>query len=148
MSHTERLDGFTNGDFVSWIAPKFFFPLFRKVRHEYPGLEIDLKEMAPLDQIQALANDRLHLGFAKFLVSHAPRARSHFNDNTPAPSRVFCQFMCPSDLRKGNWLGDFESRPSRLKGAIQIPGGQDLCVLRKIVAPREEHANILEHHLL
>src|SRR5262249_37291281 len=39
---------------------------------KYPGLEIDLKELAPLDQIQALTNDRLHLGFAKFLVTHAP----------------------------------------------------------------------------
>jgi DNA-binding transcriptional LysR family regulator len=58
--------------YVSWIAPKFLFPLFRDIRQKYPGLEIDLKEMAPLDQIQALANDRLHLGFAKFLVTHAP----------------------------------------------------------------------------
>jgi DNA-binding transcriptional LysR family regulator len=58
--------------YVSWIAPKFFFPLFREMRQKYSGLEIDLREMAPLDQIQALASDRLHLGFAKFLVSHAP----------------------------------------------------------------------------
>lgn len=65
--------GYIAVGYVSWIAPKFFFPLFRKVRHEFPGLEIDLKEMAPLDQVQALANDRLHLGFAKFLVSHAPK---------------------------------------------------------------------------
>jgi DNA-binding transcriptional LysR family regulator len=65
--------GYIAVGYVSWIAPKFFFPLFRKVRHEFPGLEIDLKEMAPLDQVQALANDRLHLGFAKFLASHAPK---------------------------------------------------------------------------
>ena len=64
--------GYIAVGYVSWIAPKFFFPLFRKIRQKYPGLEIDLKEMAPLDQIQALASDRLHLGFAKFLISHAP----------------------------------------------------------------------------
>ena len=64
--------GYVAVGYVSWIAPKFFFPLFRNIRQKYPGLEIDLKEMPPLDQVQALANDRLHLGFAKFLVSHAP----------------------------------------------------------------------------
>jgi len=64
--------GYVAVGYVSWITPKFFFPLFRNIRQKYPGLEIDLKEMPPLDQVQALANDRLHLGFAKFLVSHAP----------------------------------------------------------------------------
>ena len=83
LGETERLKEVTkraaNGQtgyiavgYVSWIAPKFFFPLFRNLRQKYPGLEIDLKEMAPLDQIQALDNNRLHLGFAKFLVTHAP----------------------------------------------------------------------------
>ena len=83
LGQTERLKEATkraaNGQtgyiavgYVSWIAPKFFFPLFRNIRKKYPGLEIDLKEMGPLDQIQALANDRLHLAFAKFLVTHAP----------------------------------------------------------------------------
>jgi DNA-binding transcriptional LysR family regulator len=83
LGETERLKEATkrasNGQtgyiavgYVSWIAPKFFFPLFRNIRQKYPGLEIDLKEMPPLDQVQALANDRLHLGFAKFLISHAP----------------------------------------------------------------------------
>jgi DNA-binding transcriptional LysR family regulator len=83
LGETERLKEVTqraaNGQtgyiavgYVSWIAPKFFFPLFRDLRQKYPGLEIDLKEMAPLDQIQALVNDRLHLGFGKFLVTHAP----------------------------------------------------------------------------
>jgi len=83
LGETERLKEVTkraaNGHagyiavgYVSWIAPKFFFPLFRTFRQKYPDLEIDLKEMAPLDQMQALTNDRLHLGFTKFLVSHAP----------------------------------------------------------------------------
>jgi DNA-binding transcriptional LysR family regulator len=83
LGETERLkevtkraadgqSGYIAVGYVSWIAPKFFLPLFRKIHQKYPALEIDLKEMAPLDQIQALANDRLHLGFAKFLVSHAP----------------------------------------------------------------------------
>ena len=83
LGETERLKEVTkraaNGHagyiavgYISWIAPKFFFPLFRHLRQKYPGLEIDLKEMAPVDQIQALVNDRLHLGFAKFLLTHAP----------------------------------------------------------------------------
>jgi DNA-binding transcriptional LysR family regulator len=83
LSETERLKetakraangqtGYIAVGYVSWIAPKFFFPLFRNIREKHPGLEIDLLEMPPLDQIQALANDRLHLGFAKFLVTHAP----------------------------------------------------------------------------
>jgi DNA-binding transcriptional LysR family regulator len=78
LGETERLKEVTqraaNGQtgsiavgYVSWIAPKFFFPLFRNLRQKYPGLEIDLKEMAPLDQIQALVNDRLHLGFGNSL---------------------------------------------------------------------------------
>src|ERR1700747_2335811 len=59
LGETERLKEVTqraaNGQtgyiavgYVSWIAPKFFFPLFRNLRQKYPGLEIDLKEMAPL----------------------------------------------------------------------------------------------------
>ena len=87
LSETQRLKevtkraangqtGYIGVGYVSWIVPKFFFPLFRKIRRKYPGLEIDLKEMAPLAQIQALANDRLHLGFAKFLVTHAPEGVS------------------------------------------------------------------------
>jgi len=66
--------GYIAVGYISWIAPRFFFPLFRNLRQKYPGLEIDLKEMAPLDQIQALVNDRLHLGFAKFLLAHAPES--------------------------------------------------------------------------
>ena len=58
--------------YVSWIVPKFLFPLVRATRQNYPSLEIDVKEMTPFDQIQALSNDRLHLGFAKFLLTHPP----------------------------------------------------------------------------
>lgn len=59
--------------YVSWIVPKFLFPLLRDIRQNSPALEIDVKEMTPFDQIQALSNDRLHLGFAKFLVTHPPQ---------------------------------------------------------------------------
>ena len=52
--------------------PNSFSRCFETFAKKYPGLEIDLKELAPLDQIRALSNDRLHLGFAKFLVTHAP----------------------------------------------------------------------------
>jgi DNA-binding transcriptional LysR family regulator len=83
LGETERLKEATkraaNGEtgyiaigYVSWITPKFLFPLLRDLRRTHPGIEIDLKEMAPLDQVQALANDRLHLGFAKFMATHAP----------------------------------------------------------------------------
>src|SRR5215471_20461589 len=48
--------GYLAVGYVSWTAPKFFFPLLRNVRQKYPGLEIDLKELEPLDQIQALTN--------------------------------------------------------------------------------------------
>jgi DNA-binding transcriptional LysR family regulator len=58
--------------YVPWITPQFLFPVLRDFRRRHPGIEIDLKEMAPLDQVQALANDRLHLGFAKFMATHAP----------------------------------------------------------------------------
>ncbi|MBV8584951.1 MAG: LysR family transcriptional regulator, partial [Verrucomicrobia bacterium] len=58
--------------YVCWIVPRFLFPLVRATRQNCPSLQIDVKEMAPFDQIQALSNDRLHLGFAKFLLTRPP----------------------------------------------------------------------------
>jgi DNA-binding transcriptional LysR family regulator len=96
----EGKTGYIAVGYVSWTAPKFFFPLFRNIRQKYPGLEIDLKEMAPLHQIQALANDRLHLGFAKFLLTHTPAGV----EGQPVSQHQMCAILPeghPKICRKG-----------------------------------------------
>src|SRR5215469_2062048 len=74
------------------------------------------------------------------------RFRSNDDHYSTRTHRLFYEFMGASNISERNPFSNFETRPTGLERAIQILGCRYFCLRRKIVAAKEEDADVFENH--